>query len=48
MKPVNQANINDEEMKQYFLENKDNKEAFHAYLERKQQQPLQAIIGSMN
>ena len=28
-----------------FLEHKDNKAAFHAYLDRKQQHPKQVIIG---
>ena len=41
MKPVNYTNMNDQELKQYLLEHKDNKEAFYAYLDRKQQQPKQ-------
>ncbi|WP_416245115.1 DUF6887 family protein [Crocosphaera sp. XPORK-15E] len=45
MKQVNYTNMNDQELKQYFLEHKDNKEAFYAYLDRKQQHPKQPIIG---
>jgi dienelactone hydrolase len=45
MKPVNYSNMNDQELKQYLLEHKDNKEAFYAYLDRKQQQPKQVLIG---
>ena len=45
MKPVNYTNMSDQELKQYLLENKDNKEAFYAYLDRKQQQPNQVMIG---
>ncbi len=44
MSPVNYINMNDRELKQYLLEHKDNKEAFHAYLDRKQQYPQQAIV----
>ena len=45
MKPFNYADMNDQELKQYFLEHKDNKEAFYAYLDRKQQHPKQVLIG---
>lgn len=45
MKPVNYTNMNDQELKQYLLEHKDNKEAFYAYLDRKQQHSKQVIIG---
>jgi hypothetical protein len=44
MSPVNYINMNDQELKQYLLEHKDNKEAFYAYLDRKQQYPQQAIV----
>ncbi len=36
--------MSDQELKQYLLENKNNKEAFHAYLDRKQQQTKQVLI----
>ena len=45
MKTVNYNDMNDQELKQYFLEHKDNKEAFYAYLDRKQQHPKKVIIG---
>ena len=45
MNPVNYTDMSDQELKQYLLENKDNKEAFYAYLDRKQQQPKQVMIG---
>lgn len=45
MKPVNYTNMNEQELKQYLLEHKDSKEAFYAYLDRKQQQPKQVLIG---
>ena len=45
MNPVNYNDMSDQELKQYLLENKDNKEAFYAYLDRKQQQPKQVMIG---
>ncbi len=45
MKSVNYTNMSDQELKQYLLEHKDNKEAFHAYLDRKQQHPKQVLIG---
>jgi hypothetical protein len=45
MSPVNYINMNDRELKQYLLEHKDNKEAFYAYLDRKQQYPQQAIVN---
>jgi len=37
--------MSQQELKQYLLEHKDNKEAFYAYLDRKQQYPRQVIIG---
>lgn len=45
MKPMNYANMSDQELKQYLLEHKDNKDAFYAYVDRKQQHPKQVIIG---
>ena len=45
MKPVNYDNMNEQELKQYLLEHKDNKEAFYAYIDRKQQKPKEVIIG---
>ncbi len=46
MKPINFTNMNDQELKQYLLKHKDDKEAFYAYLDRKQQHPKQVIIGA--
>ena len=45
MKSVNYTNMTNQELKQYLLEHKDDKEAFYAYLDRKQQQPKQVMIG---
>ncbi|MDJ0597756.1 MAG: hypothetical protein QNJ37_02775 [Crocosphaera sp.] len=45
MKPINYSQMSNQELKQYLIKNKDNKEAFYAYLDRKQQQPKQVIIG---
>ena len=45
MNPVNYSNMSDEELKQYLLEHKDNKEIFYTYLDRKQKRKNQAIIG---
>ena len=45
MKSVNYTNMSDQELKQYLLEHKDDKEAFNAYLDRKQQHPKQIILG---
>ncbi len=45
MKPINYATMTNQELRQYLLEQKDDKEAFYAYLDRKQQSPQQAIIG---
>lgn len=45
MNPLNYINMSDLELKQYLLEHKDNKEAFYAYLDRKQQHPKQVLIG---
>ncbi|MGK7943927.1 MAG: hypothetical protein AB4058_05610 [Microcystaceae cyanobacterium] len=45
MKQINYANMSDQELKQYLLEHKDNKDAFYAYVDRKQQHPKQVIIG---
>ncbi len=45
MNPVNYINMSDEELKQYLLEHKDNKEVFQAYLDRKQKHPTRALIG---
>ena len=45
MKPINYATMSNQELKQYLLEHKDDKEAFYAYLDRKQQSPQQVIIG---
>lgn len=45
MTSVNYTEMSDQELKRYLIDNKDNKEAFYAYLDRKQQQPKQVIIG---
>ncbi len=45
MKSVNYTNMTNQELKQYLLEHKDDKEAFYTYLDRKQQQPKQLMIG---
>lgn len=45
MKSVNYTNMTNQELKQYLLEHKDDKEAFYAYLDRKQQQHKQVMIG---
>ncbi len=45
MKPINYATMSNQELRQYLLEHKDDKEAFYAYLDRKQQSPQQVIIG---
>jgi len=45
MKITNYTDMTDEELKQYFLENKDNKEAFYAYLDRKAKKEKKVIIS---
>jgi hypothetical protein len=45
MKKTDYKTMNDQELKQYFLENKDNQEAFYAYLDRKQKDSKDIIIG---
>ncbi|ACB49616.1 unknown [Crocosphaera subtropica ATCC 51142] len=45
MKPINYTKMSDQQLKQYLIEHKNDKEAFYAYLDRKQQQPKQVIIG---
>ncbi|BAQ66717.1 DUF6887 family protein [Geminocystis sp. NIES-3709] len=38
--------MTDDELKQYFLKNKDNKEAFYAYLDRKENKEKKVIISA--
>jgi hypothetical protein len=45
MKITNYTDMTDEELKQYFLENKDDKEAFYAYLDRKENKEKKLIIS---
>lgn len=46
MKITNYTDMTDAELKQYFLENKDDKEAFYAYLDRKENKEKKVIINA--
>lgn len=45
MKITNYTDMTDEELKQYFLKNKNDKEAFYAYLDRKENAEKKLIIS---
>ncbi|EAZ91925.1 DUF6887 family protein [Crocosphaera chwakensis] len=45
MKSNHYTQISNHEFKQYLIKNKDNQEAFYAYLVRKQKQPKDIMIG---
>lgn len=44
MKKINFSDMNDRELKQYFLENRNDNEAFHAYMDRRHQKKQQVLI----
>lgn len=39
MSPINYAAMTDQELKQYFLEHRDDVSAFHAYMDRRYARP---------
>jgi hypothetical protein len=44
MSQINYALMSDQELKQYFLEHRDDVEAFQAYMDRRQSRPPQEPI----
>lgn len=46
MKITKYTDMTDVEVKQYFLDNKDDKEAFYAYLDRKENKEKKVIISA--
>ncbi len=45
MKITNYTDMTDEELKQYFLKNKNDKDVFYAYLDRKKSKEKKLIIS---
>lgn len=45
MNSVDYAKMSNQELKQYFLNHKDDREAFSVYLNRKHQHPKQTILS---
>ncbi len=44
MKKIHFAEMNDRELKQYFLANRNDNEAFHAYMDRRHQKKQTVLI----
>jgi hypothetical protein len=44
MNTIDYAQMSDQELKKYFLDHKNDQEAFSAYLERRNQHPKQMIL----
>jgi hypothetical protein len=44
MNQVDYAAMNDQELRQYFLNNRNDQTAFHAYMDRRHARPNQTII----
>lgn len=45
MQQLDYTSMSDRDLKQYLLENKDNQQAFYAYLDRKLKEPKNILIS---